>query len=113
MPLIDTEPPDSSLRSAFNACAIAALGNREKASSLNLANVSLREHTLALAKTHAALGNPVTANSDATLATVLLLCLYEVCQLTLARFARPTANGWLTEHYGDQRVSHVSMAFTY
>ncbi|KAK3392217.1 hypothetical protein B0T20DRAFT_50313 [Sordaria brevicollis] len=77
VPLIDAEPPDSSLRSAFNACAIAAFGNREKANSLNLANVSLREHTLALAKTHAALGNPATANSDRTLATVLLLGLYE------------------------------------
>ncbi|KAK3344568.1 hypothetical protein B0H65DRAFT_463830 [Neurospora tetraspora] len=77
VPLIDAEPPDSALRSAFNACAIAALGNRQKANSLNLANLSLREHTLALAKTHAALGNPATANSDATLATVLLLGLYE------------------------------------
>ncbi|KAA8628587.1 hypothetical protein SMACR_08912 [Sordaria macrospora] len=77
VPLIDGEPPDSALRSAFNACAIAALGNREKANSLNLANVSLREHTLALAKTHAALGNPMTSSSDATLAAVLLLGLYE------------------------------------
>ena len=85
VPLIDGEPPDSALRSAFNACAIAALGNREKANSLNLANVSLREHTLALAKTHAALGNPMTSSSDATLAAVLLLGLYEVCQPRLSR----------------------------
>ncbi|KAK1774825.1 hypothetical protein QBC45DRAFT_25544 [Copromyces sp. CBS 386.78] len=77
VPLIDAEPQDGALRSALNACAIAALGNREKANNLNLANVSLREHTLALAKTHAALGNPLTSNSDATLATVLLLGLYE------------------------------------
>ncbi|KAK3490143.1 uncharacterized protein B0T23DRAFT_318108 [Neurospora hispaniola] len=77
VPLIDCAPPDSALRSAFNACAIAALGNREKANNVNLTNLSLREHTVALAKTHAALGNPATASSDATLATVLLLGLYE------------------------------------
>lgn len=78
VPLIDCAPPDSALRSAFNACAIAALGNREKTNNVNLTNLSLREHTVALAKTHAALGNPATASSDATLATVLLLGLYEV-----------------------------------
>ena len=95
VPLLDAEPPDSALRCAFNACAIAAFGNREKANSLNLANVSLREHTLALAKTHAALGNPVTSTTDATLASVLLLGLYEVRQLGLSPCAWPIADGWL------------------
>ncbi|KAK3298053.1 uncharacterized protein B0H64DRAFT_136845 [Chaetomium fimeti] len=77
VPLMDTEPSESALRYAFNACAFALLGNRARADSINLAQLSLKEHTLALAQTHKALGHPAAASTDSTLAAVLLLCLYE------------------------------------
>ena len=78
VPLMDTEPPESALRYAFNACAFALLGNRARADGINLAQLSLKEHTMALAQTHKALGHPAAASTDSTLAAVLLLCLYEV-----------------------------------
>ncbi len=78
IPLVGASPPDSALNYAFNACAFAALGNRVKADGVNFSSISLEQHTLALTKTGAALGNPATANSDATLAAVLLLSVYEV-----------------------------------
>ena len=77
MPLMESEPHDGSLRFAFNACSLALMSNLEKADGVNLSNLTLEEHTLALARTHAALGNPATANLDSTLATVLLLTLFE------------------------------------
>ncbi|EAQ87016.1 hypothetical protein CHGG_08269 [Chaetomium globosum CBS 148.51] len=77
VPLMDTEPPESALRYAFNACAFALLGNRARADGINLAQLSLKEHTMALAQTHKALGHPAAASTDSTLAAVLLLCLYE------------------------------------
>lgn len=83
VPLMEAEPPDSALQHAFNACAFALLSNRARADGVNLANLSLKEHTLALAQTHKALGKPALASTDSTLAAVLLLCLYEV------RLSRP------------------------
>ncbi|KAK0723254.1 hypothetical protein B0T26DRAFT_256947 [Lasiosphaeria miniovina] len=77
VPLVESEPPDSALSCAFRACAYALLGNRMVASTVSLANMSLKEHTLALAKTHLSLKAPATATADATLASVLLLSLYE------------------------------------
>ena len=77
VPLIESEAPGGALRYAFNACAFALLGNRARADGLDLAQLSLKEHTLALAQTHKALGQPDLGNNDATLAAVLLLCLYE------------------------------------
>ncbi|KAK3321233.1 hypothetical protein B0T19DRAFT_262254 [Cercophora scortea] len=77
VPLLDAEPPGSALSYAFNSCAFALLGNRSRADNMDLAKRSLKEHTLALARTHAALGDPATATTDATLAAVLMLCLYE------------------------------------
>jgi hypothetical protein len=78
VPLMEAEPPHSALRYTFNACALALLGNRARADGVNLAQLSLKEHTLALAHTHRALNQPAVANSDSTLAAVLMLCLYEV-----------------------------------
>ncbi len=78
VPLMGAEPPHSALRYAFNACAFALLGNRARADGVDLAQLSLKEHTLALAQTHKALGNPAVASTDSTLAAVLLLGLYEV-----------------------------------
>ncbi|GAB1313646.1 White-opaque regulator 1 [Madurella fahalii] len=77
VPLIESEPAGSALRYAYNACAFALLGNRAKADGFDLARLSLKEHTLALAQTHKALGHPAMASTDATLAAVLMLCLYE------------------------------------
>jgi len=78
VPLMEAEPLGSALRFAFNACAFALLGNRVRAESMNLSQLSLKEHTLALAQTHKALSQPAFASTDSTLAAVLLLCLYEV-----------------------------------
>ncbi|KAK4164966.1 putative transcriptional regulatory protein [Cladorrhinum sp. PSN259] len=77
VPLIGAAPQGSALRYAFNACAFALLSNCAKADAVNLSQLSLREHTIALAQTYTALGHPATATTDATLATVLLLSLYE------------------------------------
>lgn len=76
--LMEAQPPGSALQYAFNSCAFALLGNRSRADSVDLAQLSLKEHTLALAQTHKALGDPAHGNTDATLAAVLMLCLYEV-----------------------------------
>ncbi|KAK3684190.1 hypothetical protein B0T22DRAFT_271386 [Podospora appendiculata] len=77
VPLLGAEPPESALSYAFSSCALALLGNRSRADNVDLAKRSLKEHTLALARTHAALGDPATATADATLAAVMMLCLYE------------------------------------
>lgn len=78
VPLMNSKPQGNALRYAFNACAFSLLGNRARADGVDLAQLSLKEHTLALAQTHKALGNPAVASDDTTLAAVLLLCLYEV-----------------------------------
>jgi hypothetical protein len=90
LPLLQAEPPASALRHAFNACAFALMGNRTKADSVDIPRLSLREHTLALAQTHKALGHPASATTDSTLAAVLMLCLYEVRPFPLPR--APTQN---------------------
>ncbi|KAK0612797.1 hypothetical protein B0T17DRAFT_593081 [Bombardia bombarda] len=77
VPLIDSQPPGSALRFAFNACAFASFGNRMTADGVDIEKMALKEHTLALGRTHWALGNQATATQDATLAAVLLLGLYE------------------------------------
>ncbi|KAK4195245.1 putative transcriptional regulatory protein [Triangularia verruculosa] len=77
IPLIESEPADSSLRYAFNACAFALLNHNNRSDSVDLAQLSLKQHTLALGKTYKALSHPAKATAHATLATVLLLSLYE------------------------------------
>ncbi|KAK1761504.1 hypothetical protein QBC47DRAFT_289621 [Echria macrotheca] len=77
LPLIESAPPDSALSHAFNACAFASLGNRVRADSVDFTSLSLKQHTLALARTHVALGDAKTARTDATLAAILLLSMYE------------------------------------
>ncbi|KAK5661047.1 hypothetical protein OQA88_12426 [Cercophora sp. LCS_1] len=77
VPLVERASPDSPLSYAFNACAYASLGNRMRADNINFADLALNEHTRALKRTHVALGNPETANTDSTLAAVLLLTMYE------------------------------------
>jgi hypothetical protein len=78
LPLIDSAAPDSALSHAFNACAFASLGNRVKADDVDFTALSLKQHTSALKQAQIALSDPAAANTDATLASVLLLSLYEV-----------------------------------
>ncbi|KAK0704642.1 hypothetical protein B0H67DRAFT_591955 [Lasiosphaeris hirsuta] len=77
IPLLESAPADSALNHAFNACAFAAFGNRVKSASVDFSGLSLKAHTLALTTTHLALGNAAKANTNSTLAAVLLLSLYE------------------------------------
>lgn len=78
LPLMKSEGQNSHLQHAFNACALANLGNRVKSNDEDLPDKALSEYTKALAATHSALTDPDTYKSDASIATVLLLGLYEV-----------------------------------
>jgi hypothetical protein len=78
LPLLKKEPPKSALHHAFNACALASIANRRKAAGVDLADMALKEHTEALNQMHITLSSAASAKSDAALATVLLLSLYEV-----------------------------------
>lgn len=78
LPLMKTEGPDSHLQHAFNACSLAHLGNRVKSTDGDILDKALSEYTKALAATHTALTDQESYKSDASLATVLLLGLYEV-----------------------------------
>ncbi|KAK3386880.1 hypothetical protein B0H63DRAFT_141793 [Podospora didyma] len=89
-PLVGSEPHDSALRHAFNACAFSLLNNRAKADSVDLAKMALKEHTLALGKTHSALRHPPTAKTDAALVAVLLLSMYEY----ITGFKEPHMLAW-------------------
>ncbi|KAF3763764.1 hypothetical protein M406DRAFT_85177 [Cryphonectria parasitica EP155] len=77
LPLMKNEPSNGHLQHAFNACSLAHLGNRVKTSHQDIPNKALSEYTMALAATHTALQDPVLSKTDATLAAVLLLGLYE------------------------------------
>ncbi|PNH26641.1 hypothetical protein VD0002_g10095 [Verticillium dahliae] len=77
LPLLKSEMPSSHLHHAFNACALASLGNRPNASATKLNAKALGHYTKALAATHIALQHPEQGKSDATLASVLMLGLFE------------------------------------
>lgn len=80
LPLMKDEKSNGHLQHAFNACSLAHLGNRVKSNSEDIPNKALSEYTKALASTHTALKDPEASKTDATLAAVLLLGLYEVSQ---------------------------------
>lgn len=61
---------------AFRACALASLCSRSGPGS-DLGRQALESYTTALATTSAALQNPDVAQSDSTLASILLLALFE------------------------------------
>jgi hypothetical protein len=61
---------------AFNACSLASFNNRV-GSGADFASEALGQYTKALASTHEALKDPVLALKDSTLASVLLLGLFE------------------------------------
>lgn len=77
VPLLRTESPDGHLQHAFNACALASLGNRVTANDIDFQGKALAEYSKALARTNAALRHPDECRSDATLAAVLMLGLFE------------------------------------
>jgi hypothetical protein len=117
VPLMDAKQ-GTALRYAFNACAFALLGNRARADGVDLAQLSLKEHTLALAQTHKELGHPATASADSTLAAVLLLSLYEVSSPQILREIEPSSANLecplpILEHNSYQGKQDVGMAFAY
>lgn len=77
IPLIRSEPSNSHLMHAFNACALASMANRLTSDSIDLSERALSEYTKALATTHAAIQDTDRSKSDSTLAAVLLLGLFE------------------------------------
>lgn len=78
LPLLNTENrPDSPLRLAYSACALAAMSNRLKADTMDLMGLSFMQHSRALLAINKALRDPSERGRDSTLATVLLLSLFE------------------------------------
>ncbi|KAL1865007.1 hypothetical protein Daus18300_007354 [Diaporthe australafricana] len=78
LPLLNSETrPDSAFQLAYSACALAAMGNRFKGDSTDLVELSFMQHSRALVAIHKALKDPAESKNDGTLATVLLLSLFE------------------------------------
>lgn len=77
IPLLKAESPDGHLQHAFNACAMASLGNRVTSDSINFRDRAFAEYSKALAGTNAALRHQEGCKSDATLAAVLMLGMFE------------------------------------
>ncbi|KAJ8121583.1 hypothetical protein ONZ43_g2001 [Nemania bipapillata] len=77
LPLLKEEGPDSHIQHAFKACALAFLYNRRGGGN-GCWDKALVEYSMALSRTNAALRDTETQQSDATLAAVLLLGMFEV-----------------------------------
>lgn len=77
LPLLKQEGPDSHIQHAFNACALTFLNNRRGIGG-GIWDRALTEYSMALAKTNAALQDRESQQSDASLAAVLLLGMFEV-----------------------------------
>lgn len=84
LPLMKMEGPGSPLAHAFGACAYAALGNRPNVKCSEITVGAVVQYHRALQAMQASLNDPVKSRSDATLCTVLLLAMYEVCAEGLA-----------------------------
>ncbi|KAJ4255036.1 hypothetical protein NW762_009840 [Fusarium torreyae] len=76
VPLLKSETVAPSFKLAFDACAIASLGNRVGPGT-NFESKALGYYTKALSATFTALKDPVLSKEDSTLAAVLLLGLFE------------------------------------
>lgn len=63
---------------AFNACALASLGNRIKSNEANFLSRAHDEYIKAIRATNFALRHPDMCRSDETLAAVLLMGMFEV-----------------------------------
>ncbi|KAL8341318.1 hypothetical protein RB598_003319 [Gaeumannomyces tritici] len=77
VPMMKNESSDSHLTHAFNACALASLGNKVTANGINFGERALGAYTKALAQTNVALRDPEASKTDSILAAVLLLGLFE------------------------------------
>ncbi|KAL2279319.1 hypothetical protein FJTKL_13525 [Diaporthe vaccinii] len=78
LPLLNSQTrPDSAFQLAYSAVALAAMGNRFKGDSTDLVELSFMQHSRALVAIHRALKDPAESKHDGTLATVLLLSLFE------------------------------------
>lgn len=77
LPLLKEEGPDSHIQHAFKACSLAFLNNRRRVGG-GCWDKAQTEYLMALARTNAALRDIETQQSDATLAAVLLLGMFEV-----------------------------------
>ncbi|POS75111.1 hypothetical protein DHEL01_v206499 [Diaporthe helianthi] len=78
LPLLNSQTrPDSAFQLAYSAVALAAMGNRFKGDSTNLVELSYMQHSRALVAIAKALQDPGESRHDGTLATVLLLSLFE------------------------------------
>jgi hypothetical protein len=75
--LLQQDSPSLSLRHAFRACAMGALGNRVNPGNTDISVQAMNEYTKALKAVHLALQDPVESRADATLAAVLMLGLFE------------------------------------
>lgn len=78
VPVLQGQAPDSAVQYALRACAFSALGNRWVSETVDFHAIGLSQYTAALAKTTQSLKDPRLKTADATLATVLLLGLFEV-----------------------------------
>lgn len=78
LPLLNAESrEDSPFQLAYSACALAAMSNRLKADTMDLMGLSFMQHSKALVAVNKALRDPSESKKDSTLATVLLLSLFE------------------------------------
>jgi hypothetical protein len=78
LPLYSSSPPDSALHATVSAVSMVAFANRFNAQLL--LSQARRTYVNALALVNAALRDPEDVKMDATLMSVLLFSLYEVCQ---------------------------------
>ncbi|EQK99694.1 hypothetical protein G6O67_001269 [Ophiocordyceps sinensis] len=76
MPLMKLDGTPQHFKCAFDACALASLNNRV-GSGNDFEKEALGKYTRALSATFSALRDPEVAKQDATLASVLLLGLFE------------------------------------
>lgn len=79
IPMMNQEGKESHLQSAFRACSLALLDNRAPPGA-RIKEKTLMEYTKALVGTNAALRDHKQQRADSTLASVLLLGIFEVCQ---------------------------------
>lgn len=78
VPLLNGPGTTSHLRMALRACGLASLNNREKSVQNLVMRSALLEYAKALQETRKIIADKTEALSDATLATTLLLGMFEV-----------------------------------
>ena len=78
IPVMRDDPGASHLQYAFNACALASLGNRVSSNRIDFPEMAFGEYVKALRATNSAIRDPRMSTSDSLLAAVLLLSMFEV-----------------------------------